>query len=66
MVASSIHLLLMVDFTDQLSSLEGYSLTLYDFTSGIKADRLSISVTFQIGILHTPSSWFGVARNRFE
>ena len=53
-------------FTDRLSPLEGYPLTLCGVTSRNKDDRLSISVTCQIGILHTPSSCFGVARNRFE
>ena len=33
-----------------------YPLTLCYGTSRIKADRLSISVKCQIGILHTPSS----------
>ena len=51
-------------FTDQLSPLEGYPLTLCGVTSRIKAGRLSISVKCQI--LYTPSSCFGVARNRFE
>ena len=53
-------------FTDQLSPLEEYLLTLCDVTSRIKADRLSISVKCLIGILQTASSYFGVARNRFE
>ena len=42
--------------TDQLSPLEGYSLTLCAVTSRIKADRLSISVKCLTGILHIPSS----------
>ena len=53
-------------FTYQLSSLEGYPLTLCGVTSRIKADRLSISVQCQIGVLYTPSSCFGVAKNCFE
>ena len=63
---SFIHLLLMVDFKNQLSPLEGYSLILCDVTSHIKADKLPVSVKFQIGILHTPSSCLGLARKRFE
>ena len=50
----------------QQSPLEGYPITLCDVTSNIKADRLSVSVKCQTGILHTPSSCFGEARNRFE
>ena len=53
-------------FTDRLSPLEGYPLTLCDVTSRIKADRLSFSVECLTGILHTLSSCFRVARNRFE
>ena len=50
-------------FTDQLSPLEGYPLTV---TSRFKADRLSISVKCQLVILYTLSTSFGVARKRFE
>ena len=46
-------------FTVQLFPMEGYPLTLYDLTSRIKADSLSISVKYQIGILHNPFSCFG-------
>ena len=53
--------------TGQLSPLEGYPLTLCDVTSRIKADRLSVSVKLSHnGIIHTPFSCFGVARNHFE
>ena len=38
-----------------VSPLEGYPLTLCVVTSHIKADRLSISVKSQIGVLYPPS-----------
>ena len=64
------HLLLMVEentyFTNELSPLDEYPLTFCGVTSLIKADRLSVSVKFQIGILYTMSSCFGVAGNCFE
>ena len=53
-------------FTDQLFPLEGYTLTLYDVTSSIKADRLLISVKYQTGKRYTPSSCFGIAKTRFK
>ena len=51
-------------FTDQLSPVEGYPLTLCDVSSRIKADRLSISIEYLIGILHILCSRFGTAIKR--
>ena len=48
-------------FTDQLSPLEGYPLTLCDVSSRINAGRLSISIECLIGILHILYSRLGTA-----
>ena len=53
-------------FTVQLSPLEGYPLTLYDFTSRIKADRLSV-LNVKLGYFTLRGSLvFGVVRNCFK
>ena len=49
-------------FTIQLSTVEKYPSTLYDLTSRIKADRLSISVKCQIGMLYTFHTFLGQSK----